>query len=262
LSSNNPNLQNIPIRSDVGRSIRKAFIPRDNTYVIMSADYSQVELRIMAHFSEDDNFINAFKKGRDIHTETAMRVFGIENKKDVTLGMRRKAKEVNFGIIYGIGAFGLANRLEIRNSEAKDIIDKYFSEYPKVKEFMEKTKKFAKQNGFVQTITGRRRYLSQINNQNPTVRAEDERAAINMPIQGTAADLIKIAMINIFDDFKKNKYESKMLLQVHDELVFEVKKSEFEDVKKCVIRNMKSAIKLNVPIEVEVGEGKSWFEAH
>lgn len=262
LSSNNPNLQNIPIRSDVGRSIRKAFIPRNNNFVIMSADYSQVELRIMAHFSEDDNFINAFKKGRDIHTETAMRVFGIENKKDVTLGMRRKAKEVNFGIIYGIGAFGLANRLEIRNSEAKDIIDKYFSEYPKVKEFMEKTKKFAKQNGFVQTITGRRRYLSQINNQNPTVRAEDERAAINMPIQGTAADLIKIAMIDIFEDFKKNKYESKMLLQVHDELVFEVKKSELENVKKCVIRNMKNAIKLNVPIEVEVGEGKSWFEAH
>ncbi|MFA5403732.1 MAG: DNA polymerase I [Ignavibacteria bacterium] len=262
LSSNNPNLQNIPIRSDVGRSIRKAFVPRDNTFMIMSADYSQVELRIMAHFSEDENFINAFKKGRDIHTETAMRVFGIVTKKEVTPGMRRKAKEVNFGIIYGIGAFGLANRLEIRNSEAKDIIDRYFREYPKVREFMEKTKRFARQNGFVQTITGRRRYLTQINNQNPTVRAEDERAAINMPIQGTAADLIKIAMINIFDDFKKNKYESKMLLQVHDELVFEVKKNELEDVKKCVIKNMKNAIKLSVPIEVEVGEGKNWFEAH
>lgn len=262
LSSNNPNLQNIPIRSDVGRSIRKAFVPRDNTFLIMSADYSQVELRIMAHFSEDENFINAFKKGRDIHTETAMRVFGIENKKDVTLGMRRKAKEVNFGIIYGIGAFGLANRLEIRNSEAKEIIDRYFREYPKVKEYMERTKKFARQNGYVETIMGRRRYLSQINNQNPTVRAEDERAAINMPIQGTAADMIKIAMINIFDDFIKNQYESKMLLQVHDELVFEVKKSELEEVKKCVIRNMKNAIKLNVPIEVEIGEGRSWFEAH
>lgn len=262
LSSNNPNLQNIPIRSDVGRSIRKAFVPGNNDFLIMSADYSQIELRIMAHFSEDENFINAFKKGRDIHTETAMRVFDIKNKKDVTLGMRRKAKEVNFGIIYGIGAFGLANRLEIRNSEAKGIIDRYFREYPKVKEYMEITKKFAGQNGFVQTITGRRRYLSQINNQNPTVRAEDERAAINMPIQGTAADMIKIAMINISEDFKKNKYESKMILQVHDELVFEVKKSELEDVKKCVIRNMKNAIKLNVPVEVEVGEGRSWFEAH
>jgi DNA polymerase I len=262
LSSNNPNLQNIPIRSDIGRSLRKAFVPVNTSFVIMSADYSQVELRIMAHFSEDENFINAFKKGRDIHTETAMRVFGIENKKDVTSGMRRKAKEVNFGIIYGIGAFGLANRLEIRNSEAKDIIDRYFKEYPKVKEFMEKTKKFARQNGYVETYTGRRRYLSQINNQNPTVRAEDERAAINMPIQGTAADMIKIAMNNIFEDFKKNNYESKMLLQVHDELVFEVKKTELEEVKKCVTRNMKNAIKLNVPIEVEVGEGKSWFEAH
>jgi len=262
LSSFNPNLQNIPIRSDVGRSIRKAFVPKDDTYLIMSADYSQVELRIMAHFSEDDNFINAFKKGRDIHTETAMRVFGIENKKDVTPGMRRKAKEVNFGIIYGIGAFGLANRLEIRNTEARDIIDRYFREFPKVKEYMEYTKKFARQNGFVQTYTGRRRYLSQINNQNPTVRAEDERAAINMPIQGTAADMIKIAMIKIFEDFKKNGYESKMLLQVHDELVFEVKKNEFEEVKKCVIKNMKNAIKLNVPVDVEVGEGKNWFEAH
>jgi DNA polymerase I len=262
LSSFNPNLQNIPIRSDVGRSIRKAFVPKNDSYLIMSADYSQVELRIMAHFSEDENFINAFKKGRDIHTETAMRVFGIENKKDVTPGMRRKAKEVNFGIIYGIGAFGLANRLEIRNTEARDIIDRYFREFPKVKEFMEKTKKFARQNGFVQTYTGRRRYLSQINNQNPTVRAEDERAAINMPIQGTAADMIKIAMIKIFEDFKKNKYESKMLLQVHDELVFEVKKNEFDEVKKCVIKNMKNAIKLNVPVDVEVGEGKNWFEAH
>jgi DNA polymerase I len=262
LSSVNPNLQNIPIRSEVGRSLRKAFVPRDDSYKIMSADYSQVELRIMAHVSEDENFINAFKKGRDIHTETAMRVFGIENKKDVTAGMRRKAKEVNFGIIYGIGAFGLANRLEIRNSEARDIIDRYFKEFPRVRDYMDKTKKFAKQNGFVQTLMGRRRYLPQINNQNPTVRAEDERAAINMPIQGTAADMIKIAMINIFEEFKKNRYESKMLLQVHDELVFEVKKSEFEEVKKCVIRNMKNAIKLNVPVEVEAGDGKSWFEAH
>ena len=180
----------------------------------------------------------------------------------MTPAMRRKAKEVNFGIIYGIGAFGLANRLEIKNTEAKEIIDRYFREFPRVKEFMERTKKFARENGYVQTLKGRRRYLQQINNQNPAARAEDERAAINMPIQGTAADMIKIAMIDIFNDFRKNKIKSKMLLQVHDELVFEVKKSELEEVKKIVLHNMKNAIKLNVPIEVEIGTGDSWFEAH
>jgi DNA polymerase-1 len=176
--------------------------------------------------------------------------------------MRRKAKEVNFGIIYGIGAFGLANRLEMKNSDARNIIDKYFEKYPKVKEYMEKTKKFARDNGYVQTLMGRRRYLKQINNQNAAARAEDERAAINMPIQGTAADMIKIAMINIFNDFKKNKIKSKMLLQVHDELVFEVHKEELEEVQKIVMRNMKNAIKLNVPVEVEIGYGKNWFDAH
>jgi DNA polymerase-1 len=191
-----------------------------------------------------------------------MRAFALESKKDVTPAMRRKAKEVNFGIIYGIGAFGLANRLEIKNTEAKEIIDRYFKEFPRVKEYMERTKKFARQNGYVQTLKGRRRYLQQINNQNPAARAEDERAAINMPIQGTAADMIKIAMIDIFNDFRKNKIKSKMLLQVHDELVFEVKKSELEEVKKIVLHNMKNAIKLNVPIEVEIGTGDSWFEAH
>jgi DNA polymerase I len=262
LSSVNPNLQNIPVKTEIGRGIRKAFIPKNRNFVIFSADYSQIELRIMAHYSEDENFINAFKKNRDIHTETAMRVFQLENKKDMTPAMRRRAKEVNFGIIYGIGAFGLANRLEIKNSEAKDIIDRYFREFPRVKEYMEKTKKFARENGYVQTLKGRRRYLPQINNQNPAARAEDERAAINMPIQGTAADMIKIAMIDIFDELKENKFESRMLIQVHDELVFEVKKIELEEVKKIVIKNMKNAIKLNVPIEVEVGEGNSWYEAH
>ncbi|HMS32463.1 MAG TPA: DNA polymerase I [Ignavibacteria bacterium] len=262
ISSNDPNLQNIPIRTEVGRSLRKAFVAGDSSCVIMSADYSQIELRIMAHFADDGNMISAFKRNHDIHTETSMRIFNLNSKNDVTPGMRRKAKEVNFGIIYGIGAFGLANRLEIKNTEAKDIIDRYFREYPKVRDYMDRTKKFAHDNGYVETIKGRRRYLSQINNQNAAARAEDERAAINMPIQGTAADMIKIAMVDIYNEFVKNKLESKMLLQVHDELVFEVKKTELEKVKKIVVDKMKNAIKLNVPIEVEVGVGNNWFEAH
>ncbi len=262
ISSNEPNLQNIPIRTEVGRSLRKAFVPADKNYVIMSADYSQIELRIMAHYADDENMINAFKRNHDIHTETSMRIFNLHSKNDVTPGMRRKAKEVNFGIIYGIGAFGLASRLEIKNSEAKDIIERYFREYPKVREYMDSTKKFAHENGYVETLMGRRRYLSQINNQNASARAEDERAAINMPIQGTAADMIKIAMVNIYDELVKNKLESRMLLQVHDELVFEVKKSEVEKVKSIVIDKMKNAIKLKVPVEVEIGVGENWFEAH
>lgn len=262
LSSVDPNLQNIPIRTEAGRSLRKAFVPRNDTFLIMSADYSQIELRIMAHYANDENMLNAFRRNHDIHTETSMRIFGLKSKNDVTPGMRRKAKEVNFGIIYGIGAFGLANRLEIKNSEAKEIIERYFREYPNVRTYMEETKKFAHEHGYVETLLGRRRYLSQINNQNAAARAEDERAAINMPIQGTAADMIKIAMNNIYNEFAKNKFESKMLLQVHDELVFEVKKKELEKVKKIVIDKMKNAIKLNVNIEVEVGTGDSWYEAH
>ncbi len=262
LSSNNPNLQNIPIRTEVGRSLRKAFVPRDSSYQILSADYSQIELRIMAHYANDENMISAFKRNHDIHTDTAMRVFNLNSKNEVTPGMRRKAKEVNFGIIYGIGAFGLANRLEIKNTEAKEIIDRYFRTYPNVREYMERTKKFAHDYGYVETLLGRRRYLSQINNANASARAEDERAAINMPIQGTAADMIKIAMVNIYNDFTKKKLKSKMLLQVHDELVFEVKKDELETVKKIVISRMENALKLNVPIVVETGVGDNWFDAH
>lgn len=262
LASTNPNLQNIPIRTPAGKSIRKAFVSDKPDFLIMSADYSQIELRIMAHFADDENLIDAFKHSRDIHAETAMRIFGIDNKKDVTDGMRRKAKEVNFGIMYGIGAFGLANRLEIKNSEAKDIIERYFKEFPKVKEYMENTKIFARENGYVQTLKGRRRYLSQINNQNASARAEDERAAINMPIQGTAADMIKIAMINIHKEFIKKNLESKMLLQVHDELIFEINESEENTVKKIVLKEMKNAIPLKVPVEVEIKSGHSWFSAH
>jgi DNA polymerase-1 len=216
----------------------------------------------MAHYANDENMINAFKRKHDIHTETAMRVFNLSSKNEVSAGMRRKAKEVNFGIIYGIGAFGLANRLEIKNTEAKDIIERYFHEYPKVKDYMERTKKFAHDNGYVETLHGRRRYLSQINNANASARAEDERAAINMPIQGTAADMIKIAMVNIYNDFQKKKFKSRMILQVHDELVFEVKKEELEQVKKVVIDRMENAMELNVPIVVETGVGENWFDAH
>lgn len=262
LSSVNPNLQNIPIRTEAGRKIRKAFVPKNDEYEILSADYSQIELRVMAHYSGDENFISAFKKNRDIHTETAMRVFKLKSKDDVTPNRRRKAKEVNFGIIYGIGAFGLATRLEIKNSEAKEIIDRYFTEFPKVYEYLERTKKFARDNGYVTTLRGRRRYLPQINNNNNAVRSEAERMAINMPIQGTAADMIKIAMIEIHNLFKEKKLKSKMLLQVHDELVFEVYKPELEEVKKIVLREMKNAIKLDVPVEVEIGIGKNWYEAH
>lgn len=262
ISSNDPNLQNIPIRTEVGRSLRKAFVPSDKDHQIMSADYSQIELRIMAHYADDENMINAFKRKHDIHTETAMRIFNLKSKSEATAGMRRKAKEVNFGIIYGIGAFGLASRLEIKNSEAKEIIERYFREYPKVRDYMDATKKFAHENKYVETLLGRRRYLNQINNQNAVARAEDERAAINMPIQGTAADMIKIAMINIYNEFEKNKLESRMILQVHDELVFDVKKSELDKVKKIVTDKMMNAIKLNVPIEVEVGVGDNWFDAH
>jgi DNA polymerase-1 len=262
LSSVNPNLQNIPVKSEAGRNIRKAFVPRDENFKILSADYSQIELRVMAHVSGDENFINAFKRNRDIHTETAMRVFNLKNKSEVNPARRRKAKEVNFGIIYGIGAFGLATRLEIKNTEAKEIIDRYFREFPKVYEYLEKTKKFAHDKGYVETLKGRRRYLPQINNNNATVRAEEERAAINMPIQGTAADLIKIAMIEIHRIFKEKKLKSKMLIQVHDELVFEVHNSELDEVEKIVRREMKNAIKLDVPVEVEIGVGKNWFDAH
>jgi DNA polymerase-1 len=216
----------------------------------------------MAHVSGDENFINAFKRNRDIHTETAMRVFNLKNKSEMTPARRRKAKEVNFGIIYGIGAFGLATRLEIKNTEAKEIIDRYFREFPKVYEYLEKTKKFAHEKGYVETLKGRRRYLAQINNNNATVRAEEERAAINMPIQGTAADMIKIAMIEINRILNEKKMKSKMLLQVHDELVFEVHNSELDEMEKIVRREMKNAIKLDVPVEVEIGVGKNWFDAH
>ncbi|MEO8514502.1 MAG: DNA polymerase I, partial [Ignavibacteria bacterium] len=261
LSSANPNLQNIPIRTEIGRSLRKAFVPDKKGNIILSADYSQIELRIMAHLSNDENMIKAFEKKHDIHTETAAKVFKVKLDM-VDANMRRKAKEVNFGLIYGIQAFGLAQRLNIDQREARDIISSYFVNFPTINNWLEKTKEFARKKGYTETLAGRRRYLPNINNKNSVVRQRDERVAINMPVQGTAADMIKIAMINIFEEFKKKKLKSKMILQVHDELVFDCEKSELDAVKKIVQNKMKNAIKMNVPVEVEMGEGINWYEAH
>jgi DNA polymerase-1 len=261
LSSNNPNLQNIPIRTAKGREIRKAFIPRSHDFLIMSADYSQIELRIMAAFSKDDSMMQAFKEGRDIHATTAAKVFGVDVD-NVEPSMRRKAKEVNFGIIYGISAFGLSQNLNIPRGEAQEVIDSYFKEFPNVKKYMDDVVEKARKDGFVETILGRRRYLRNINSRNFTMRGFDERNAVNAPIQGSAADIIKVAMINIHKWMKEEKVKSKMLIQVHDELVFEVHKSEEELMTKKVTELMKNALPLEVPMEVGLGVGKNWLEAH
>tara|TARA_B100000212_G_scaffold327704_1_gene291234 strand:- start:227 stop:1402 length:1176 start_codon:yes stop_codon:yes gene_type:complete len=261
LSSNNPNLQNIPIRTKKGREIRKAFITLNSDFVLLSADYSQIELRIMANFSKDKSMIEAFKKGKDIHANTASKIFGVPLE-EVDPDMRRKAKEVNFGIIYGMSAFGLSQNLNISRSEAAEIIEAYWKEFPSVRAYMDKSIAKAKEQGYVETLLGRRRYLRNINAANFTMRGYDERNAINAPIQGSAADLIKIAMINIHDWIKKEKLSSKMLMQVHDELVFEVHHSEVARVKEKVKELMINAIVLEVPMEVGIGTGNNWLEAH
>lgn len=263
LSSNNPNLQNIPIRSDRGREIRKAFIPRDNSRILVSADYSQIELRIVAAISGDPNMCEAFKEGKDIHTATAAKVYNIPEA-EVTKEMRYKAKSVNFGIIYGQGAFGLAENLSISRSEAKEIIDNYKKEFVGITSYMDETVRFAQQHGYVATLMGRKRWLKDINSSNFTVRGYAERNAINSPIQGTAADMIKLAMIKIHKEMKKGNWQSRMILQVHDELVFDAVKEEAEALKKLIIDNMTTAMILpnGVPVEAEVGEGSNWLEAH
>jgi DNA polymerase-1 len=262
LSSDNPNLQNIPIRTERGREIRKAFIPRNEEYVLLSADYSQIELRIIAELSEDEGMIEAFMSGHDIHKATASKVYGV-SLDEVTSDMRRNAKMVNFGIIYGISAFGLSERLNIPRKEAASIIESYFQKYPKIKDFMDRSIEIAKEKGYVETIMGRRRYLRDINSSNHTVRGFAERNAINAPIQGSAADMIKMAMINIHRDLTAKNFKTKMLLQVHDELVFDVHRSELEQVKPIVLKHMRYAIpNLKVPIDVEVGTGNNWLEAH
>jgi len=263
LSSNNPNLQNIPIRTERGREIRKAFIPRDKDHVLISADYSQIELRIVAAISGDENMCEAFRTGKDIHSATAAKVFNVDEK-DVTKEMRYKAKSVNFGIIYGQGAFGLAENLGISRTEAKEIIDNYKKQFPNIQKYMDDTIHFAQEHGYVQTLMGRKRWLRDINSANFTVRAFAERNAINSPIQGSAADMIKLAMIKIHEEFCKHNFKSKMLLQVHDELVFDAHKSEIEKIKPIILNCMQTALALpnEVPTDAELGMGDSWLEAH
>ncbi len=262
LSSDNPNLQNIPIRTERGREIRKAFVARDENHVLLSADYSQIELRIIAELSKDEGMIEAFQSGQDIHKATAAKVYNVALE-DVTSDMRRNAKMVNFGIIYGISAFGLSERLNIPRKEAASIIENYFEKYPRIKSYMDESIENAREKGYVETIMGRRRYLRDINSSNHTVRGYAERNAINSPIQGSAADMLKIAMINIHKDFIAKGIKSKMLLQVHDELVFDVLKEELEIVKPIIENRMKNAIpSLTIPMEVGMGVGKNWLEAH
>jgi DNA polymerase-1 len=262
LSSSDPNLQNIPIRTELGRSIRKAFIT-ENGWKIIAADYSQIELRIMAHISGDEGLQEAFRNGEDIHSTTAEKLFG-ETSLDKR-EKRRRAKEINFGIMYGMGAYGLSDSLNVTQLEAKEIISKYFERFPKVREFIETTKEFARTNGYVETLCGRRRYLPDIFSKNATVRSNAERQAINAPIQGTAADMIKLAMIDIHREItKRNDVNEKahLLLQVHDELVFEVEESIETIAKKIISDGMKNALAISVPVEVDLGSGSNWFEAH
>jgi DNA polymerase-1 len=263
LASNCPNLQNIPIRTERGREIRKAFIPRDDKHVFISADYSQIELRIVASISGDQNMGDAFRQNKDIHTATASKVYGIPES-EVTKEMRYKAKSVNFGIIYGQGAFGLADNLGISRTEAKAIIDNYKKEFAGITKYMDDTINFAREHGYVQTLMGRKRWLRDINSGNFTVRGFAERNAINSPIQGTAADMIKLAMVKVHEAFVKNKFRSKMIMQVHDELVFDALKEEVEAIKPVIIECMQTAMVLphQVPVVAEIGVGDNWLEAH
>lgn len=261
LSSSNPNLQNIPIRTERGREIRKAFIAEEG-YKLMSADYSQVELRVIAHIAADEAMKQAFKDGEDIHARTAREIFGLESLEEVSADQRRKAKEVNFGIPYGVSAYGLASRLGIENNEGKDMIDQYFDRFPGIPEYIEDTKAFARENGYVKTLIGRRRYIPDIKSGNWNVRGFAERTAINMPIQGTAADIIKLAMIKIHEWLEKEGKKSRMLLQVHDELIFEIHESEMDEVPAKITELMETAYPLDVPLKVESGIGENWLEAH
>lgn len=263
LSSTNPNLQNIPIRTDRGREIRKAFIPRGKGWCIISADYSQIELRIIAAISGDESMIQAFKEHKDIHTATSAKVYGVAES-EVTPQMRRAAKAVNFGIIYGQSAWGLAENLGISRTEAKGIIDNYFKEYPSIKQYMDNQMNFARETGYVQTLMGRKRWLRDINSSNQTVRGYAERNAINMPIQGTAADMIKLAMITVHKELNKQKLRTRMILQVHDELVFDVPVEEVDEAKALITESMQRAMELpnGVPVIAEAGSGDNWLEAH
>ncbi len=261
LSSNDPNLQNIPIRTEYGKKIREAFIPTDDNHTLLSADYSQIELRIMASICGDENLMKAFIDGEDIHRSTAAKVFQV-SPDEVTSDMRRKAKEVNFGILYGIGPFGLKTRLGITQKHAKEIIDTYFETFSKVKGYIESSIEQSREKGYAETLLGRRRYLKNINSKNNVVRSGEERIAINMPIQGSAADMIKLAMINVFNRLNEKNLKSKIVLQVHDELVLDVLKEELDEVTELVVKGMEEAMPLNVPVKVEYGTGDNWLVAH
>ena len=261
LSSNNPNLQNIPIRTERGKEVRKSFIPRDENYVLLAADYSQIELRIIAALSAEENMMEAFKNGEDIHASTAAKVFNVPLD-EVTREQRSNAKTVNFGIVYGVSAFGLSNQTDLSRSEAKELIDTYYETYPKLKAYMSAQVDFAREHGYVETVLNRRRYLKDINSRNSMVRSGAERNAVNAPIQGSAADIIKLAMINIHNRFEKENFKSKMLLQVHDELVFDAHKDELDTIRPIIKYEMENAFKMSVPLDVEVGIGENWLEAH
>jgi DNA polymerase-1 len=261
LSSNNPNLQNIPIRTERGKEVRKSFIPRDENHVLLAADYSQIELRIIAALSEEENMMEAFKNGEDIHASTAAKVFNVPLE-EVTREQRSNAKTVNFGIVYGVSAFGLSNQTDLSRSEAKELIDTYYETYPKLKAYMSAQVDFAREHGYVETVLNRRRYLKDINSRNAMVRSGAERNAVNAPIQGSAADIIKLAMINIHNRFEKEGFKSKMLLQVHDELVFDAHKEELEIIRPIIKYEMENAFKMSVPLDVEVGIGENWLQAH
>ncbi len=261
LSSVDPNLQNIPIRLDEGRKIRQAFVPREKDWLIYSSDYSQIELRVLAHISNDEHLKAAFLEGQDIHASTAMRVFGIEKAEDVTPNMRRQAKAVNFGIVYGISDYGLSQNLGISRKAAQQYIDTYFEKYPGVKEYMERIVREAKDQGYVETLYHRRRYLPDINSRNYNIRSFAERTAINTPIQGSAADILKIAMIELDKRLKETGLQATMLLQVHDELVFEVPEKELESLDKLVKEVMEQAVSLHVPLITDSSWGKTWYEA-
>lgn len=261
LSSNNPNLQNIPIRTERGREVRKAFVPRDQNHTLLAADYSQIELRIIAALSQEETMIKAFQDGEDIHASTAAKVFNVPLE-EVTREQRSNAKTVNFGIIYGVSAFGLSNQTDLSRSEAKELIDTYYKTYPKLRNYMSEQVDYARKNGYVKTVLDRRRYLKNINSANAIVRGAAERNAVNAPIQGSAADIIKIAMINIYQKLENSDYKTKMLLQVHDELVFDVPNEELDSVKSLIQEEMENAFKMTVPLDVEIGLGQNWLEAH
>jgi len=261
LSSINPNLQNIPIRTEMGKEIRKAFVPRDNDYVLLSADYSQIELRLLAAICKDDALLKAFKSGEDIHQSTAALVFMVDPK-DVSSDMRRKAKEVNYGILYGIGPFGLKTRLGIPQAHAKEIIELYFKTFKNVRNYIDDSVKKAQAKGYAETLLGRRRFLKNINSNNRVVRQFEERVAINMPIQGSGADMIKLAMIKIHSELEKRKAKTKMVLQVHDELLFDAHKDEVEELRPMIKEIMETAMPVDVPIVVDTGVGDNWLDAH